>query len=114
MVRAGVFVTLDLDGNLAVYHGYVRPEDEPREETTVQDAEDADGTGQDGGSGWQPSAISAGGTVITSGVQPIGAGLSKDEEDGALKPLPKRLLMELTAHRTLTLQEAIGRSPTGR
>jgi ParB family chromosome partitioning protein len=38
-------------------------------------------------------------------------GLSDDEDDGALKPLPERLVMELTAHRTLALREAIGRSP---
>ena len=33
--RAGVFVTLDRDGGLAVYRGYVRPKDEPREETVA-------------------------------------------------------------------------------
>jgi ParB family chromosome partitioning protein len=38
--RAGVFVTLDRDGSLAIYRGYVRPEDEPHEETAVQDGED--------------------------------------------------------------------------
>ncbi|AMY72207.1 nuclease (plasmid) [Frigidibacter mobilis] len=111
---AGGFVTLDRDGGLAIYRGYVRPEDVPREEAAVQDAdgEGAMGQGGDaGGSSWQPSAISAGATVITSGGQPTGADLSQDEEDGALKPLPERLVMELTAHRTLALREAIGRSP---
>jgi ParB family chromosome partitioning protein len=41
----------------------------------------------------------------------LSAGLPEDEDDGALKPLPERLVMELTAHRTLALREAIGRSP---
>ena len=112
--RAGVFVTLDRDGSLAVYRGYVRPEDEPREETAVQDGDGADVMGQGGDVGvssWKPSATSAGGTVITSGGQPIGADASDEEDDGALKPLPERLVMELTAHRTLALREAIGRSP---
>ena len=112
--RAGVFVTLDRDGTLAVYRGYVRLEDEQRKETAVQedDGEDAMGQGSDAcGSSWKPSATSAGGTVITSGGQPIGADLSEEEDDGALKPLPERLVMELTAHRTLALREAIGRSP---
>jgi ParB family chromosome partitioning protein len=112
--RAGVFVTLDRDGTLAVYRGYVRPEDERREETAVQDVDETGVMGQGadaGGSGWQPSASSVGGTVITSGGQPIGADASEDEDDGALKPLPERLVMELTAHRTLALREAIGRSP---
>ena len=76
VARAGVFVTLDRDGSLTVYRGCVRPEDEPREETAVQDGDGADATGQGGdagGSGWQSSAISAVGTVITSGGQLIGA-----------------------------------------
>ena len=67
--------------------------------------------GDVGGSSWKPSATSAGGTVITSGGQPIGADPTEDEDDSALKPLPERLVMELTAHRTLALREAIGRSP---
>jgi ParB family chromosome partitioning protein len=114
VARAGVFVTLDRDGSLAIYRGYVRPEDEPREETAVQDGDGADAMGQGadaGGSGWTPSATSVGGTVITSGGQPIGADPSEEDDDGALKPLPERLVMELTAHRTLALREAIGRSP---
>jgi ParB family chromosome partitioning protein len=114
VARAGVFVTLDRDGSLAIYRGYVRPEDELREETAVQDGDGADAIGQGGDVGvssWKPSATSAGGTVITSGGQPIGADAPDEEDDGALKPLPERLVMELTAHRTLALREAIGRSP---
>ncbi len=114
VARAGAFVTLDRDGSLAVYRGYVRPEDEPREKSAVQDVGHADAMGQGAdasGSAWQPTAVSAVGTIITSGGQPIGADLTDDEDDGALKPLPERLVMELTAHRTLALREAIGRSP---
>jgi len=114
VARSGVFVTLDRDGSLAIYRGYVRPEDEPREETAVQDGDDAGGMGQGGdacGSSWRPSATSAGGTVISSGGQPIGTDASEEDDDGALKPLPERLVMELTAHRTLALREAVGRSP---
>ncbi|OAN71667.1 DNA-binding protein [Rhodobacteraceae bacterium EhC02] len=114
VARAGAFVTLDRDGSLAVYRGYVRPEDEPREESAVQDADNADAMGQGAdasGSAWQPASVSSVGTIITSGGQPIGADLSEDEDDGALKPLPERLIMELTAYRTLALREAIGRTP---
>ncbi|MGL5010146.1 MAG: ParB N-terminal domain-containing protein [Paracoccaceae bacterium] len=111
VARAGVFVTLDRDGDLAVYRGYVRPEDEPREEPANLDADEA-GEGDDpAGFGSQPSGAYGSGTVITSGGQPIDADPTEDEEDGALKPLPERLVMELTAHRTLALREAIGRSP---
>ena len=34
-----------------------------------------------------------------------------EEEDEGLRPLPDRLLTELTAYRTLALREALGRSP---
>ncbi|MDO8984381.1 ParB/RepB/Spo0J family partition protein [Cypionkella sp.] len=114
--RAGVFVTLDRDGNLAAHRGYVRPEDEPREETVANFGEElgVEGQGVDGSvSAYQlPSGTSAA-TVITSGGQPASSGIciADDEDDGALKPLPERLVMELTAHRTLALREAIGRSP---
>jgi ParB family chromosome partitioning protein len=112
--RAGVFVTLDRDGNLAVYRGYVRPEDEPHEETVanVGDELDKEGQGAYGSvSAYQLPASSSEATVITSGGQPFSPGLPDDEDDGALKPLPERLVLELTAHRTLALREAIGRSP---
>ena len=111
--RAGAFVTLDRYGALAVYRGYVRPADEPVEETAVQDGTDPAVAGQgddrDLTDGYDSAAH--GGTVIMSGGQPIGGDLPEDEDDGALKPLPERLVMELTAHRTLALREAIGRSP---
>lgn len=112
--RAGVFVTLDREGGLAVYRGYVRPEDEPREETVANFGDElgAGGQGAEGSvsADQLPPGTSAA-TVITSGGQPFSAGLPDDEDDGALKPLPERLVMELTAHRTLALREAIGRSP---
>ncbi len=41
----------------------------------------------------------------------IGTGTTEPEEDEGLKPLPDRLLTELTACRTVALREAIGRSP---
>ena len=112
--RAGVFVTLDRDGGLAAHRGYVRPEDEPGEETVANFGDElgVEGQGTDGDvSAYQLSAGTSAATVITSGGQPFSAGLPDDEEDGALKPLPERLVMELTAHRTLALREAIGRSP---
>ena len=37
IARAGAFVTLDRYGAVAVYRGYMRPEDELRDESTVQD-----------------------------------------------------------------------------
>jgi ParB family transcriptional regulator, chromosome partitioning protein len=110
VARGGAFVTLDRDGKLAVYRGYVRPEDELREEVDggVDDRSPNEGQGTDG---VQISADHGLATVITSNGQPLGADLPEDEDDGVRKPLPERLLMELTAYRTLALREAIGRSP---
>ncbi|MFM7333455.1 MAG: ParB/RepB/Spo0J family partition protein [Tabrizicola sp.] len=101
--QAGVFVTFDREGKLVLHRGYVRPEDEAPIETAVNPDDCIDHGTSDG----QGVAI---GPVITSAGQPLSA-LPYDEDDGALKPLPERLVMELTAHRTLALREAMGRSP---
>ena len=102
--RAGVFVTLDREGGLAVFRGYVRPKDEPREETVANFGDDLGvvGQGADGSvSAYQLPPGTCAATVITSEGQPFSGGFLDDEDDGALKPLPERLVMELTAHRTL-------------
>ena len=118
IARAGVFVTFDREGVLVIHRGFVRPEDEAHEETAAN-AEGADGEASEGQgdqeavSNWnrgQGAANGVGGTVITSSGQQISAA-PEDDDDGALKPLPERLVMELTAHRTLALREALGRSP---
>ncbi len=71
-----------------------------------------EGQGTDGDvSGYQHPVGASAATVITSGGQPFSASNAADEDDGALKPLPERLVMEFTAHRTFALREAIGRSP---
>ena len=82
--RAGVFVTLDRDGNLAAHRGYVRPEDEPREETVANFGDElgAEGQGADGSvSAYQLPAGTSAATVITSGGQPRSSGLVDDEDD---------------------------------
>ncbi|MAQ45086.1 MAG: DNA-binding protein, partial [Confluentimicrobium sp.] len=111
IARAGAFVTLDRYGELAVYRGFVRPEDEPREDANVHSGElAADGQRAELSA---PNSVDGigNGTVITAAGQALGANVPEDEDDGALKPLPERLVMELTAHRTLALREAVGRSP---
>lgn len=111
IARAGAFVTLDRYGELSVYRGFVRPEDEPRADIDVHSGEPvADGQGAELSAGSHVAGFGHG-TVITSAGQALGANVPDDEDDGALKPLPERLIMELTAHRTLALREAVGRSP---
>jgi ParB family chromosome partitioning protein len=110
---AGAFVTLGRYGALAIYRGYLRPEDEPVDDTAVQEGVDPALAGQGDDHDLADAYASAAhvGTVIMSGGQPIGADLPEDEDDGALKPLPERLVMELRAHRTLALRETLGHSP---
>ena len=112
ITRAGIFVTFDRDGQLVVHRGFVRPEDE----APIQgpDADVAAGQGGDPhlteSEPKQSYVDGARAAVITSGGQPF-VTTSEDDDDGVLKPLSERLVMELTAHRTLALREAVGRSP---
>lgn len=92
---AGVFVSLDSDGSLLVERGYVRPEDEIPVDLEGGEEADADA----------PAVQRA---VITIGGQP--AEPEEDEDDG-LKPLPERLVIELTAHRTVALRNAVAENP---
>jgi ParB family transcriptional regulator, chromosome partitioning protein len=98
--RAGVFVSIDYDGTIRVDRGFVRPEDEPVEEeagsgeTAVGEAPADDGA--DDASG--PEA------------PPLGGDGEPVEEEG-LKPLPDRLVADLTAWRTLALQDAFAQNP---
>lgn len=97
---AGVFLSIDNDGDLKVERGYIRREDETPaaagNDRRVVVADD------------DPASRV---TVITVG------GRSEDEEPGeaededGIKPLPDRLVTELTAYRTVALREALANQP---
>ncbi len=102
--RAGVFVSIDSEGRLSVDRGYVRSEDEaPREDPAVgQDVDTSSSDGQGSGSPcMQRTAISVAGAA---------ADTEEDDEDAA-RPLPERLIIELTAHRTLALRDTLAENP---
>ena len=102
IARAGVFVSIGANGKLSVDRGYVRPDDEMQVSEPGQEPHgDTASAGQDGTGAGTPTVQRA---VITVGGQPTN---SEDEEDDTVKPLPDRLLMELTAHRTLALRDAV-------
>jgi ParB family chromosome partitioning protein len=104
IVRAGAFISIDSDGRLSVDRGYVRPEDEHRRDADEQKTEHANS----GASSTQsPCTTVDQGTVITFGYQSE----VEAENDEAIQPLPERLLMELTAHRTLALRNAVATNP---
>ena len=102
--RAGVFISIASDGSLLVERGFVRAEDEPPANPIEAGISGAEGA-QDEMS--QPDDI--GGdirTVISMGGETRRPEEDEDEGD-ATKPLPERLVIELTAHRTLALRDAV-------
>jgi ParB family chromosome partitioning protein len=104
VVRAGVFVSIDDEGALSVDRGYVRPEDEA---PVVANSDAQSTVGADTPDG-EEAEVSAPRAVITVGGAPVE---SEDDEDDAIKPLPDRLITELTAHRTLALRNALADNP---
>jgi ParB family chromosome partitioning protein len=104
MARAGVFVSIDGSGALRIERGYVRPEDEPpvaaepeREHAeTDQPSADPEAEGETSA---EPETATA-----APPTEPA-------EEDEGIRPLPDRLLTELTAHRTLALRDALAADP---
>jgi ParB family chromosome partitioning protein len=99
---AGVFISINADGALSIDRGYVRPEDEA---PVMVEGDGEAAMSIDTGTSVQPTVQRA---AITIGGQP--AEPEEDEDDG-IKPLPERLLIELTAYRTLALRDAVATNP---
>ena len=100
IARAGTFVSIAADGSLRVDRGYVRPEDELPVEPEAE-------VGTDEDPAYAAAEIEGDEAAIFAGSAPA----VEPEEDEGLRPIPDRLLTELTAHRTLALRHAIGERP---
>ncbi len=106
VARAGAFVSIDGAGRLKVERSYVRPKDEAPAEPG-SDGQDTDGFIRDHveivhvGRNGEARQIDPAAALSGNGAQ---ADDAEAEEDG-LKPLSERLVMELTAHRTLALRD---------
>lgn len=99
---AGVFISIRHDGKLAVERGFMRPEDEATEECESGDASgERDDVGDTANPADPRTVISAGGEVDPP----------EDEVNDGIRPLPDRLVSELTAHRTLALRDAVAGNP---
>lgn len=103
IARGGAVVTIDRNGAAQIHRGYVRSEDEEQPEID--------------GQGREPGEIVAGEvasreTVIIplGGSQPAVAVVDDDESD-CLRPLPEKLVSELTAFRTVALRDAVAGNP---
>lgn len=99
---AGVFVSLGANGKLQIEAGFVRPEDEPGAESdddgSESDSNDA-GRQDDGTHDRVVNGKVAGpSTVGTAG---------EDAEEDGVKPLSDRLVIDLTAQRTLAMRNAL-------
>ncbi len=105
MARAGVVITLAVDGSLRIERGYVRPADEAQPEPVTPDEDngEADGTGETGTDEDAGEAPISGSTVTPIRGEP-------EPEDKA-PALSAALLAELEAHRTAGLQAAIAGQP---
>jgi len=104
MARAGAFVSLDNDGTLLVARGFVRPEDIPTDPDDDEASADFGAGETDDDAGSEASGAGAvSSQVVTEDDEP-------EDEDG-LKPLPDRLVTELTAWRTLALRDAFASNP---
>lgn len=82
--------------------GYVRPEDEP----TVCDPEvgsDVDNLTAEG--------LEAGATVQHAAISVASPQVEEEDDEDVARPLPDRLIIELTAHRTLALRDAMAENP---
>lgn len=102
IARAGAFASIDASGVLRVDRGYVRPEDEPAipEPERGGDADSRDTTATASASG-----DTAEGQIGTS------AGTEEPDQEEGIKPVPDRLMTELTAYRTLALRDALAQDP---
>ena len=101
VVRAGALVSIAADGSLRIERGFVRPEDELPVEPELTDERHEEGeasAGDAGAEGDEPN-----GPAVVPATEP--------EEDEGLRPIPDKLLTELTAHRTLALRHALGERP---
>jgi ParB family chromosome partitioning protein len=106
IARAGVFVSIDAEGALSVDRGYVRPQDEAPLGEPEQDGETDPAMA--GAHGADPDVPVVQRAVITIGGQ---VAAPEDEDDEDLKPLPDRLVTELTAERTLALRDKLANTP---
>lgn len=103
VARAGAFISIAPDGSLRIERGFVRPEDELLIEPEQSADSGDDNSHADNGTSHEGAQVDIESNNVEVATEP--------EEDESLRPLPDRLMSELTAHRTLALRDAVARSP---
>jgi ParB family transcriptional regulator, chromosome partitioning protein len=99
VARAGVFISLDQEGGLRIERGFVRAEDEPPVE--AEGPIDSDDSSNAFGDRDDEAGITE--TTADNG--------EAEEEEDAARPLPDRLMIEMTEWRTLALRDAMAGNP---
>ena len=94
--KAGAFVSLREDGTLLIERGYLRREDETVAPTTGDDESPAE---------YRHANFNGNALIEAQGASPSG---EEEDDDSAL---PDRLMIELTAHHSLALREALANDP---
>ncbi|ANK95550.1 MULTISPECIES: ParB/RepB/Spo0J family partition protein [unclassified Rhizobium] len=103
VARGGVFVSLDAGGELRIERGFIRPEDKAPPETVEAEAVISR----------SDVAHDMTGSLPTGGVA-IGSRYvndQADEEDDVIRPLSDRLVVDLTATRSVALRNALANNP---
>ncbi len=98
IAKAGVFISLESDGSVRIERGFVKPEDQEQDDDIFDpDQSDDPQTGdEDNDAGNAPD------TDIDGADEP---------DEPRVKPLSDRLVLELTAYRTLALRNALAGDP---
>ncbi|MBB5539609.1 ParB/RepB/Spo0J family partition protein [Rhizobium giardinii] len=98
VARGGAFISIGAGGELKIERGFVRPDDEPTVNVDAR-TDDVDGD----------TEVATNGVVATCEVSLAAA--QGEEEDDAARPLPDRLVLDLTAARTIALRNALANDP---
>lgn len=95
IAKAGVFISLESDGSVRIERGFVKPEDQEQDDDTSDpDRSDDPQTGdEDNDAGNAPDTD------------------TDEPDEPRVKPLSDRLVLELTAYRTLALRNALAGDP---
>jgi ParB family chromosome partitioning protein len=98
IAKAGVFISLESDGSVRIERGFVKPEDQEQDDDTVDpdQSDDPQAGDEDNDAGNAPD------TDIDGADEP---------NERRVKPLSDRLVLELTAYRTLALRNALAGDP---
>lgn len=106
VARAGVVVSINRNGEALILRGHVRPEDEAETPLETEPVGEMAASNMGANDENQTVVISLG-----AGQAPAPTITPEEEEGDTVRPLPEKLILELTAFRTIALRDAVARNP---